>query len=299
MSGAQEWGPASEFRDGDGRPGRRPRASEALPGHLHEAGLLGDDGWADGDESDSRSSPLRAVSRVCDIIDALTRHPDGATLSALSVEVDLPKSSTFRYLAALEMRDYVERTLDGVGYRLGPRNFGRPVGAVRPDRLLLTAKPLMERLVDGPVEACLLTGLDGSHVRYQWVASKFPADPRVPRTGDRDALHTTATGKAVAAQLADESVAALLAASGMRPATGRSVQTVPQFLRELHHIRGEGYALTTNERYPDIRGVAVPVGGEPLALGLAGLTAALTDDLVPPTVRRLRRAAAALARGLR
>lgn len=267
--------------------------------HLHDAGLLGDDGWADGDEGDSRSTPLRAVSRVCDIIDALSQHPDGATLSALSAEVDLPKSSTFRYLAALEIRDYVERTVDGVGYRLGPRNFGRPAGPLRPDRLLMIAKPLMERLVDGPVEASLLVGLDGSMVRYQWVTATLGADPRVPRIGDRDALHTTATGKAVAAQLADDTVSALLSSSGMRPATGRSVQTIPQFLRELHHIRGEGYAVTTNERYPDVRGVAVPVGGEPLALGLVGLTAVLTDDLVLPAVRRLRRAAAALARGLR
>lgn len=299
MSGAREWGPANEIRDGDGRPGRRTRASEPPDGDGEDAGLSGDDGWADGDDSDSRSTPLRAVSRVCDIIDALSRHPDGATLSALSAEVDLPKSSTFRYLAALELRDYVERTVDGVGYKLGPRSFGRPAGPVRPDRLLLTAKPLMERLVDGPVEACLLAGLDGSLIRYHWVTSTFPGDPRIPRAGDRDALHTTATGKAIAAQLADETVVALLTASGMRPATDRSVQGMPRFLRELHHVRGEGYALTTNERYPDVRGVAVPVGGEPLALGLVGLSATMPDEMILPAVRRLRRAAAALARGLR
>lgn len=297
MSGAREWGHARDSRDDDARSVPNGVAPDGDPGGPP---LLGSDTWAEGDESDHRSTPLRAVSRVCDIVDALTQHPDGATLSALSAEVDLPKSSTFRYLAALELRDYVERTLDGVGYRLGPRNFGQPApGMLRLDRLVTVAKPLMERLVEPPVQGCLLAGLGGSKVRYHWVAVAPFADPRVPRVGERDWLDNTAAGKAVAAQLADEAVTALLVASGIRQSSGRPAPSTPRFLRELHHIRGEGYAVTTNERYPDVRGIAVPIGGDPLALGVAGLTAELTDDLVLPVVRRLRRAGSALARGLR
>lgn len=297
MSEAQEWSPARELAGEDGFSGRRPRTADPADGDV----LLGEDGWGDSEDADvdHRSTPLRAVSRVCDLIDALARHPDGVTLSVLSSEVRLPKSSTFRYLAALEIREYVERTPDGVGYRLGPRNFGRAGGALRLDRLLRTARPLMERLLDSRMSGCLLGGLDGSSVRFHSVATTPAPDPRMPRPGDREALHTTAIGKAVAAQLADETVTSLLAAGGMRPATPSSVLTTPLFLRELHHIRGEGYAVTTNERYPDVRGIAVPVGGEPLALSLVGLTDRIPDSAVLPAVRRLRRASAVLARGLR
>ena len=46
-------------------------------------------------------------------------------------------------------------------------------------------------------------------------------------------------------------------------------------------------------------GVAVPIGGEPLALGLAGREDQLTPDRVAGAVRQLRRAAVVLARELR
>lgn len=298
MSGAQEWSPARPVGRGEDVTGRHVQADD--PGEQDgDDSLLSDDTWVDADDVDHRSTPLRAVSRVCDLIDALAQHPDGVTLSVLASEVRLPKSSTFRYLAALEIREYVERTPDGVGYRLGPKNFGRPSGVLRMDRLLMTARPLMERLLDTRMSACLLGGLDGSGVRFHWVSATYPPDPRIPSPGDREALHTTAIGKAVSAQLADETVTALLVSGGMRPATPASVPTAPLFLRELHHIRGEGYAVTTNERYPDIRGIAVPIGAEPLAISLVGLTAQIPDQAVLPAVRRLRRASAVLARGLR
>ena len=79
---------------------------------------------------DTRHSmyPLRAVDRVCDIIDLLAKHPTGITLSTIWRRPStLPKSSAFRYLAALEARGYVIRSDDGVGYRLGSPLAGVPV----------------------------------------------------------------------------------------------------------------------------------------------------------------------------
>ncbi len=91
---------------------------------------------------DTRHSmyPLRAVDRVCDIIDLLAKHPTGMTLSTLASAVMLPKSSAFRYLAALETHGYVIRSDDGIGYRLGTPLAGvppvreRPIGATAAGR---------------------------------------------------------------------------------------------------------------------------------------------------------------------
>ncbi len=86
--------------------------------------------------------PLRAVDRVCDIIDLLAQHPSGITLSAIAAAVQLPKSSAFRYLAALEVRGYVTRSDDGIGYRLGaPLASSHPVVSGKFDRLVKLAKP--------------------------------------------------------------------------------------------------------------------------------------------------------------
>jgi len=251
---------------------------------------------------DTRHSmyPLRAVDRVCDIIDLLAQHPTGVTLSTLSSAVSLPKSSAFRYLAALEMHGYVIRSDDGIGYRLGsPIAGSEPLVNGRLEKLITTAKPLMSRLISTDVPVCMLATLDGNTVRYLWVVSHPPVDARVPGVGDRVLLHNNAAGKAIAAQLSDEAVVRAVTSTGMPQPTTSTLGSPTGLLRELHRIRGEGFAMSEKESYLDVRGVAVPIGGESLALSLAGREHQLTPDRVSGAVRQLRRAAVVLARELR
>lgn len=246
------------------------------------------------------SYPLRAVDRVCDIIDLLAEHPSGITLSNLAATVGLPKSSAFRYLAALEARGYVVRSADGVGYRLGsPIDGAQPIGPGRLERLVTAARPLMARLTSNDIPVCMLATLDGPGIRYLWVASTLTADPRVPKPGDRGLLHATAVGKAVSSQLSDEAVLALITAAGMPQPTPSTLGSPTGLLRELHRIRGEGFAMSEHERHSDVRGVAVPIGGETIALGVAARADQLTQDRVGGAVRQLRRAVVVLARELR
>lgn len=244
--------------------------------------------------------PLRAVDRVCDIIDLLTKNPTGITLSTLASAVSLPKSSAFRYLAALETRGYVIRSDDGIGYRLGSPIAGtRPPANGRWEQLVTAAKPLMSRLTSSDVPVCLLATLDGNGIRYLWISSRSPVDARVPKIGDQAMLHNNAVGKAIAAQLADETILRAVTITGMPQPTSSTLGSPTGLLRELHRVRGEGFALSENERHSQVRSVAVPIGGETIALGLAGLQDRLTPDRVAGSVRQLRRAAIVLARELR
>ncbi|MEP6561435.1 MAG: IclR family transcriptional regulator [Nakamurella sp.] len=244
--------------------------------------------------------PLRAVDRVCDIIDLLAEHPAGITLSNLAAALVLPKSSAFRYLAALEVRHYVVRTDDGIGYRLGSQALETGhQGDGRLDRMIAVANPLMGRLTSIDTPICMLATLDGSGIRYLAVSALDYGDRRVPRVDDRSMLHMTAAGKAIAAQLTDEAVLRLVNAAGMPQATSATLGSPTGLLRELHRIRGEGFALSDNEWHGEIRGIAVPIGGQTLALSLAGRTDHLSGDRVAAAVRQLRRATVVLARELR
>ena len=253
------------------------------------------------DPVDARASlyPLRAVDRVCDIIDLLADNPDGLTLSVLAGTLDLPKSSAFRYLAALEVRGYVVRIDDAFGYRLGAPLAGHtlPTGTVA-ERLVTVARPLMTRLLTAEAPVCILGTLDGDAVRCLAVVAATK-DPRVPRVGDREMLHSTALGKAVAAQLSDDTVLTLVEAAGMDRPTASTLSSTTELRRELHRVRGEGFAVSDNERHPDIRGVAVPIGGHTLAIGVAGRHDELIPERIGGTVRKLRRAASVLAREVR
>ncbi len=244
--------------------------------------------------------PLRAVDRVCDVLDVLAAHPLGTSLSTISADAELPKSSAFRYLAALEVRGYVLRTEDGYGYRLAPTARGRRgLLSDRLDRVVSAAKPLMARLASGDSGIWMLATLDGSGIRYLWVTVPQRWDERVPLVGEHTQIHATSIGKAVAAQLPDDAVLQLLAASGMPARTSNTLTSPTSFLRELHRVRGEGFAVSDQERFEDTRAVAVAIGGETMAIGMADQASALPPDRVVNVVRQLRRAAVLLARELR
>ena len=247
--------------------------------------------------------PLRAVDRVCDIIDLLAEHPGGITLSTLAVAVGLPKSSAFRYLAALEARGYVVRSDDGVGYRLGS-----PVAGGTADRHgPAGAAGCRRQAVDGAADqqrharVSMLATLDGTGIRYLWVASTLTGRIRGCRSPVIAGCCTPPrSARRSPSQLSDDAVLGLVNAAGMPQPTPSTLGSPTGLLRELHRIRGEGFAMSENERHSDVRGVAVPIGGETIALGRRrpGRSAA-PQDRVGGAVRQLRRAAVVLARELR
>jgi IclR family acetate operon transcriptional repressor len=194
----------------------------------------------------------------------------------------------------------VVRTDDGIGYRLGSPGAGTgEPEASRLDRMIVIATSLMSRLTSVEAPVCALATLDGSGIRYLAVSALDPADVRVPHVDERSMLHMTAAGKAIAAQLTDEAVLRVVNAAGMPKATSATLGSPTALLRELHRIRGEGFAVSDNERHSQVRGIAVPIGGQTLALSVAGRSDHLSGDRVAGAVRQLRRAAVVLARELR
>ena len=63
---------------------------------------------------DASHYSIRAVQRVCDMLDYLRGSSAGASLPDLASRLEMPKSSTFRYLVTLESRRYVERDPGGL-----------------------------------------------------------------------------------------------------------------------------------------------------------------------------------------
>lgn len=137
--------------------------------------------------------PIRAVDRVCDILDVLAEATRGASLSTIAEQTHLPKSSAFRYLMALESRHYVERASDDATYRLGLAFRQQDSRGV--DRLAELAGPQLERLRDQFEETLNLGILDGAHVVHVVVAESPHMMRLAARVGERGFIHCTALGK--------------------------------------------------------------------------------------------------------
>jgi IclR family acetate operon transcriptional repressor len=237
---------------------------------------------------------IRSVQRVCDILDLLQESPDGILLQEVAKVTGLPKSSAFRYLVTLESRRYVER-VDENRFRLGLAFL--PLQARQLDMLAQRARPHLERLRDEFEETINLGLLDGSKVIYLDIVESPRSVRLAARRGDRDMIHSTALGKAIASELPEEQVRRILASAGLPRLTPRTITDAKVYFAALDEVRARGYAVDDEENEPDGRCVAVPIRGTRMsaALSLSAPASRFPSDRVELVASALREVAAKLA----
>lgn len=247
-------------------------------------------------ESGSASYPIRAVDRVCSILDVLANSDSGVSLPDVAKAADLPKSSAFRYLSALEARHYVERDASGTTYRLGVAF--RQQHPRSDERLRELATPLLEKLRDQLEETVNLGILDGAQVVHAVVAESPHMMRLAARVGERGFVHSTALGKAIAATLPESRVRSILDIAGMPALTESTVTDPDEFLRELEKTREQGYGIDEAENQTAGRCVGVAIEGIPFLAGVSVSAPAsrLPLEQVPDVVAHLQRVARKLSR---
>lgn len=233
------------------------------------------------------SYPIRAVERVCDILDLVQQEPDGLTLVDVAHATKLPKSSAFRYLTALEARGYVER--DDGGHFL----VGLALNSERLDVITQRVKPLLNDLLDQFGETVSLGMFDQGGVYYLAIVESRHATRTVQRPGVRYSVHASAFGKVFTAWRPDAEVRQLLKRQGMPRFTEFTITDQDDYLRELNRVREHGYAVNDREGELDSRCVAVPVHGLrlPIAMSLSAPASRLTPENIPAVAEALTEAA--------
>jgi IclR family acetate operon transcriptional repressor len=197
----------------------------------------------------------------------------------------------FRYLTVLESRRYVERDEETGEYGLGLAFI--PLQDRQIEVLKEKARPLLERLRDLFGETINLGMLDGTRVIYADILESPKAMRLAARLGDRDHLHATALGKAIAAYLPADRVRDILSAEGMPRITPKTITDAKEYFEELEKVRRNGFALDDGENESEGRCLAVPIIGYhlPSAISLSAPRAYFPIEQVEEVSASLRDAA--------
>lgn len=237
---------------------------------------------------------IRAVDRVCDIIDAVGTHRGGATLTQVAAMTEMPKSSVFRYLTALEARNYVVRSPQTLLYELGLAFQSKD--SLEVGRLKRFAEPILLKLRDEIGETSNLGLLDNGQVLHAIVVESLKPMRLAARVGERGLIHSTALGKILAADLDEETVRAVLKMHGMPRYTEMTVTDAESYLAQLRAASQNGYAMDDSENQIGGRCIAVRVPGISLLAGVS-ISAPATQmplERVPAVVAQLQEAAVRL-----
>ncbi|TKG66771.1 IclR family transcriptional regulator [Prauserella endophytica] len=236
---------------------------------------------------EERDYTVRAVERVCSILNLLQNSIDGVSLIEVGQATELPKSSAFRYLWTLEAHRYVERDEHTGLYRLGLGFVGMQSRHL--EVLRERARPWLEELRDEFEETTNLGILDGDHVIYVDIVESRHKVRSAAARGERDPLHSTALGKAIASQLPDARVRDLLQRTGMERHSDNTITSIDAYMDELAKVRRLGYALDNGENAPDGRCIAAPLLGThlPAAVSISAPAARFTLKAVEKAAKRL------------
>jgi IclR family transcriptional regulator, acetate operon repressor len=246
---------------------------------------------------DARSiAGTRAIRRTCLVLNAVGAAANaGASLPQLVAATGMPKSSLHRYLEVLVQEAFLERDTHSVTYRLGPRFMA--LSSVEAQLLVLRARPFLERLRDRFDETVNLGMLSGDNIIYVDIVESAKTIRLAARIGDRDMIHSTALGKAIAAYLPEAEVRALLQRTGLPRRTANTITRVPDLMRKLELVRRHGFALDDQEN--DVEGrcvaVAIPAPRVQYAISVSGIISRFPVSKTADAAREIRQAISELS----
>jgi DNA-binding IclR family transcriptional regulator len=204
-------------------------------------------------------NPVQATRRSLDIIEAL-RDLEGAGLTTIADEVDLPNSTVHSHLTTLMERGYVAK--DDSTYRLGLRllDLGEFTRSLR--KLHRVAEPEIDDLAAETGEVVSIMVEEGG---LGVVLDSARGDDAVPADidpGTHVHLHASAHGKAILAQMPDDEIDEIIDRHGLPAYTDDTITDSADLHEELRETRERNVAYDTEERIARSKSIAVSIKNE-------------------------------------
>ena len=208
----------------------------------------------------NRDAGPRALGRALEVLEALARRRDGATLSGLSRRLGSPKSSLLYLLRPMTRLGYLVRSPDG-RYRLGPAAFTLAMAALSNRELPEMARPFLEDLAATSGETALLATMAGDAPVAVYI-DKVESQNTVrytARIGERRPLYCSAIGKLLLAYLSPAKRQEYVKTTRLKALTPKTPVTRAALRRELDEIRNTGLSVSVDEITQGAAGLAAPI----------------------------------------
>jgi DNA-binding IclR family transcriptional regulator len=197
--------------------------------------------------------------KVFQILDLFSDQHPAWTQAELARSTGLPRSTLSRLVRFLCGRNYLFEQRGRYTLGFGAMDLGRR--AQLQFNLVDLCSDLLEELAQATAETVILTGYDdvrASVVCLAQIPSRQGGLRVFENVGTAYPLHSGATAKAVLAFLPEDQLNTVLAGdiTPLNPASKTSREALKRHLAE---IRQSGYAVTREETYPGVAGVAVPI----------------------------------------
>ncbi|SEH64135.1 DNA-binding transcriptional regulator, IclR family [Halopenitus malekzadehii] len=208
----------------------------------------------------NKSQTLESLEKTLNVVELL-KSERKLTLSQISSKTGLPKSSVHRYLSTFRSRGYI--VFDGSHYQLGSKFLDAGLRYRERTPLFQEAKHKVDELAEktGEVSGCFIEEqgkLVYLYTKYGENAVKVMEGSEL-KLGAKKTLHTSASGKAILANLPSTYVDEIIQEHGLPSQTSNTITEKEVLLDELAEIREQGYALSFEEGEMGRNSIGAPI----------------------------------------
>jgi DNA-binding IclR family transcriptional regulator len=203
---------------------------------------------------------VQTIERVDNLLDRLSKAPQGLSLGKLAEQAGLPKGTTHRLVSSLSYFHYIKQDTSSRRYKLGFKLV--KLGNMLLDQIDLRSesRPLLFELAQRSQETAHLVILDNDEALYvDKIQLSGEGLHMASRPGYRAPLHCTAAGKIMLAHLLAAEVERIIAERGLPRRTVHTITDTEQLKSQLQRVKHQGYALDNEEHTEGVRCVAAPV----------------------------------------
>ncbi len=237
---------------------------------------------------------LSSLDKSLQVIESLSKHPQGLSLSELTQMLNYPKSTIHHMLSTFLPYDYVSQDSETKKYRLGFKFLS--ISKILLDNMDIRkiAHKHLRELHQKCKEAVHLYILrDGYLVCLDKIQEPGGGLSLATYIGFRTDPHAAASGKILLSELTNDEVEAMYKDRPLRVYGKNTVMSLTQLYEQLENVRKQGYAIDNEEYYEGVRCIAAPVraGGQiEAAISVTGSIFTMSMErincqLVPLTTR--------------
>jgi len=231
------------------------------------------------------SGQVQSLSRALKLLNALSFHAQGLSLSEVAHEVGLPNSTAHRLLTTLQNERFVRFDTERSVWLIGVQAFRVGTAFVRSRDIVTIARPYMRRLMEQSGETVNLAITDRGEVIYLAQVETQKMMRAIAGPGGRAPMHCSGVGKALLAFSTPAGLDKQIQALDLTRETPHTLTTAADLKRDLAQIQARGYAVDNEENAIGLRCVAAVIFDEHAstlaALSVSGPTARIADSRIP------------------
>lgn len=206
--------------------------------------------------------PVQTLEKALEIIKYFKNHSsgDGVSISELSEQLNMGKSSVHRILDTLYAYNFVEKTVNGSAYKLGWELFD--IGNIVPLQHSLGRSDyvsLLEHLCTKCSETVNLGIINNDSVI---IIYKIEPNIRLRsnvQIGSQEPLYCTSLGKVFLSEMRDSEIQEFYNTHKIERFTEKTIVSPKKMIAEVQKIREQGYSIDDEEYYIGHTCIGMPV----------------------------------------